>query len=190
MAQHTVDARARLLEKRAKGAHLQQQDQSGVAHDDQRVNGPLGNYRPQSLGEGESVVALQHPTARKLADAWNHQTGSIGQKHCIHAHRSPCPRSYHRLQCLFPSPASERLCQNTEGKAEQHPRPVHLLGHHMEETTEVLTTVHPIENRPTQQDGEQYFGCICGNGFHFHGCKDSANRLKCKIKSDLISVGN
>ena len=85
------------------------------------------------------------------------------------------------LQRLLPSPASEHLRQNAEGKGEEHPRPVHLVGHHMHESPEILTTVHPKQNGTSQQNREDDFGRIRSDGFRFHGCKDNANRAKYQI---------
>ena len=90
-----------------------------------------------------------------------------------------------RIERLFPSPATKHLCQNAEGEGEQHPRPVHLVCQHMLETREILTSVHPIKDGSTQQDGEDDFGRICQERFHFHGCKDSANRAKYQIYLDI-----
>ena len=75
------------------------------------------------------------------------------------------------IECLLPSPAPEHLCQDTEWKGEQHPRPVHLLRQHVLQTHEILTPVHPIQDGPTQQDGKDDLGYIGENGFHFHGDK-------------------
>ena len=93
-----------------------------------------------------------------------------------------------RIERLFPSPASKHLSQNAEGEGEQHPRPVHLVCQHMLESREVLTSVHPIKNGSTQQDGEDDFGRICQERFHFHGCKDSANRAKYQIYLDISEM--
>ena len=92
------------------------------------------------------------------------------------------------LQCLLPSPTSEHLSQDAEREGEQHPRPVHLFCQHMLETREILTSVHPIKDGPTQQDGKDDFGRIRQDRFHFHGCKDSANRAKYQINLDISEM--
>ena len=80
------------------------------------------------------------------------------------------------IERLLPSPAAEHLCQNAEGEGEQHPGPVHLLRQDVLETHEILASVHPIQDGPTQEDGEDDLGHIGKDGFHFHGCKDTNKR--------------
>ena len=70
------------------------------------------------------------------------------------------------IQRLFPSPTTKHLCQYAEGETQQHPCPVHLVCHDMADATEVLSAVHPVQNRTSQEYWEDDFRCIGQNSFH------------------------
>ena len=77
VAQHIVQARARLLKEGAEGAHLQQQDQSGVGKHDERVYSPLCYHRPKCFRERDAIIALQHAASCELSDTGNNQTDGV-----------------------------------------------------------------------------------------------------------------
>ena len=80
-----VEVGARLAEEGAEGAHLQQDDDGGDAHDEQGVDGSLGDYGAQGFGERHVIVALQYTTARELAYAGNDQRSGIGEEDAVDA---------------------------------------------------------------------------------------------------------
>ena len=49
--QNTIERSARLLEKRAKGAHGQKQDDTRITHNDERIDRTFSHYSAQGLRE-------------------------------------------------------------------------------------------------------------------------------------------
>ena len=62
----------------------------------------------------------------------------------------------HWVKRLFPAPATKHLCQDAKGERKQHPAPVHLVCHHMQNGVPILASVHPIENGTTQNEWHEY----------------------------------
>ena len=145
---------------------------------------------------------LQHGTPREFANTRNRQTGSIRDEYSMDAggtsgsdllagkglFRRTWRQVADGIQRLFPSPASEHLCQDAERKGQQHPRPVHLISQHMLQPWEVFTPIHPIENSPTQEDREDHFCRICEDGLHFHGDKGTNNNWQMSTKCLFFSL--
>ena len=165
-----VEAGARLGEERAKNAQLEQQRQSCYRAHQQGVDGSFRHHRAKGLRERTAVETLQHPTTGELSKTGNDEAHGIRQEDGIDARRSS-RMLIDGFQRLLPSPSSEQLCQDAEGKREQHPRPVHFLQQNMPQPHEILTTIHPIKNGPTQQDRGDDFGDVSEDRFHFHGDK-------------------
>ena len=165
-----VEARACLGEERSENAQLEQQRQSCHSSHQQRVDGSFCDHRAKGLRERTAVKTLQHPTAGELSKTGDDETHGIRQEDGVDACRGAW-MLVDGFQRLLPSPASEQLCQDAKGKREQHPRPVHFFQQNMPQPHEILTTIHPIKNGPTQQDGGDDFGYVGEDRFHFHGDK-------------------
>ena len=80
-----VQIGARLLEEGAKGAHLQQNDNSRDAQHQEGVDSTLCHNRAQRFGERYAVIARQHTTARKLTHTWYEQRGGIAEEDGVDA---------------------------------------------------------------------------------------------------------
>ena len=108
-----VETHACLLEKRAEDAHLYEQNQSGIGHHDEGIYCSLCHNGSQCFRERDVIITFQDTTSGELADAWNNQADGIRQENGIEADR--CPRVFaNGFQCLFPTPATEHLCQDTK----------------------------------------------------------------------------
>ena len=75
--QQCVDACARLVEKGAEDAHLEQNGARRDAGDQQGVNGALGDNGAEGFGKRGAIVAFQYAAAHELPDAWHHQAGCV-----------------------------------------------------------------------------------------------------------------
>ena len=91
----------------------------------------------------------------------------------------------HGFQRLTPTPATEHLSQYAKGEREQHPRPVHLVGHDVQDGLPVFATVHPIEDARAQYQRHQYLQYYTAR-LHCV-CKDTNKRGKCKIIFEFSS---
>ena len=80
-----VQIGARLLEEGAKGAHLQQNDNSRDAQHQEGVDSTLCHNRAQRFGERYAVIARQHTTARKLTHSGYEQRGGIAKEDGVDA---------------------------------------------------------------------------------------------------------
>ena len=61
-----------------------------------------------------------------------------------------------RFKTLLPPPSTESLRQNTKGKRDNHPRPIHLVQENMTNAREVETAIHPIQDGTSKQKGKYY----------------------------------
>ena len=60
-----------------------------------------------------------------------------------------------RFEGLTPTPATKHLSQDAKGERQEHPRPVHLVGHHVANLLPVLAAIHPVEDGRAQYQRHQ-----------------------------------
>ena len=115
-----INTRACAGEESGKHIHLHEQGEQSQYSHEQSVDGTLGDHRTQRFGKRHAIVASQHAAAGELSDARHHQTCRIREKHRMYG-RGFARVLSDRFQRLFPSPATEHLCQYAKGKGQQHP---------------------------------------------------------------------
>ena len=155
-AEQTVDIGAGGAEKGEEDGDLQHERDGRYHHDEQRINGTLGDNSAQSLGKRNVVPSLQHAATRKFANAWHHQTHGVGKEYGVDGCREAGMFVY-RFEGLPPSPAPEKLGRNAERKGEKHPCPVHLMEKDILYAPEIESPIHPVEYGPAQQERQRYF---------------------------------
>ena len=155
-AEQTVDIGAGGAEKGEEDGDLQHERDGRYHHDEQRINGALGDNSAQSLGKRNVVPSLQHAATRKFAYAWHYQTHGVGKEYGVDGCRETGMFVY-RFEGLPPSPAPEKLGRNAERKGEKHPCPVHLMEKDILHAPEIESPIHPVEYGPAQQERQRYF---------------------------------
>ena len=119
---------------------------------ERRVDGPLRDDRAQRLWEGHTLPTFQYPAARYLTGTWYDEACRVGNEDAVDGDALARLLSQW-LKGLLPSPTSKRLGQNAEREREEHPRPIHLVQHHVADALDVETTIHPIKYGTTQKQG-------------------------------------
>ena len=174
-AEDAREIRASLAEEGAEGAHLYQQRQSDDEQHQQHIDDTLGDHRAQGFRERDALPALQHTATCELADTGNDQRGGIAEEDAV-GYDAISRLLAQRLQRLLPAPSTYSHRQNAKGKRQQHPRPVHLVEHHLAHPLEVEAAIHPVKDGATQQQGQHYLHHVAHRAFLVHhACKVTTN---------------
>ena len=88
--QDSVERSTGLLKECAKDAHLNQKNQPGIEHHNQRINSALCHHRTKCLAERHPIVMLQNGASREFSDTRNQQTGSIRDEYSMYAGSTSC----------------------------------------------------------------------------------------------------